>query len=56
MHIEKKICFVGGFIWNRKFLDFLNFVDFNIVEILTKNIFEYFRDLHHFSLGDVWVR
>ena len=50
------LCFVGGFIWNRKFLEFLNLVDFNIVEIFTKNIFEYFRDLHHFSLGDVWVR
>lgn len=50
------LCFVGGLIWNRKFLDFLNFVDFNIVEIFTKNLFEYFSDLHHFSLGDVWVR
>ena len=50
------LCFVGGLIGNKKFLDFLRLIDFNTVEIFTKNIFEYFRDLHHFSLGDVWVR
>ena len=47
------LCFIGGVIGNRRFLDFLRLVDFNTMEILTKNVFEYFSDLHHFSLSEV---
>ena len=50
------LCFIGGVIGNRKFLDFLRLVDFNTMEILTKNVFEYFSDLHHFSLSEVLRR
>lgn len=50
------LCFIGGVIGNRKFLDFLRFVDFTTMEILTKNVFEYFSDLHHFSLSEVLRR
>ncbi len=50
------LCFIGGVIGNRKFLDFLRFVDFSTMEILTKNVFEYFSDLHHFSLSEVLRR
>lgn len=50
------LCFIGGAIGNRKFLDFLRLVDFNTMEILTKNVFEYFSDLHHFSLSEVLRR
>lgn len=50
------LCFIGGVIGNRKFLDFLRLVDFNTMEILTKNVFEYFSDLHHFSLSEVLGR
>ena len=47
------LCFIGGVIGNRKFLDFLRLIDFSTMEILTKNVFEYFSDLHHFSLSEV---
>lgn len=47
------LCLFGGIIGNKKFLDFLNFVDFNTIEILTSNVFDYFSDLHHFSLSEV---
>ena len=50
------LCFIGGVIGNRKFLDFLRLVDFNTMEILTRNVFEYFSDLHHFSLSEVLRR
>ena len=50
------LCFIGGVIGNRRFLDFLRLVDFNTMEILTKNVFEYFSDLHHFSLSEVLRR
>ena len=50
------LCFIGGVIGNRKFLDFLRLIDFNTMEILTKNVFEYFSDLHHFSLSEVLRR
>ena len=50
------LCFIGGVIGNRKFLDFLRLVDFNTMEILTKNVFEYVSDLHHFSLSEVLRR
>jgi oligosaccharide repeat unit polymerase wzy len=47
------LCFIGGVIGNRRFLDFLRLIDFTTMEILTKNVFEYFSDLHHFSLSEV---
>lgn len=47
------LCLFGGIIGNKKFLEFLNFVDFNTIEILTSNVFDYFSDLHHFSLSEV---
>ena len=50
------LCFIGGVIGNRRFLDFLRLVDFNTMEILTKNVFDYFSDLHHFSLSEVLRR
>lgn len=50
------LCFIGGVIGNRKFLDFLRLIDFSTMEILTKNVFEYFSDLHHFSLSEVLRR
>ena len=50
------LCFIGGVIGNRRFLDFLRLIDFNTMEILTKNVFEYFSDLHHFSLSEVLRR
>ena len=47
------LCFIGGVVWNKKFIDFLLLIDYDIVEIFTKNIFEYFSDLHQFSLSEV---
>ena len=47
------LCFVGTLIWNRNFLEFLRLLDYNFIEILTKNIYEYFSDLHRFSLSEV---
>jgi len=47
------LCFVGTIIWNRNFLEFLRLLDYNFIEILTKNVYEYFSDLHQFSLSEV---
>ena len=47
------LCFVGTLIWNRNFLEFLRLLDYNFIEILTKNVYEYFSDLHQFSLSEV---
>jgi len=47
------LCLIGGVIGNKRFLDFLRLIDFTTMEILTKNVFEYFSDLHHFSLSEV---
>ena len=52
-YIVLSLCFIGGMIGNKKFFDFLRFVDFNTFDILTKNVFEYFSDLHHFSINEV---
>ena len=52
-YIVLSLCFIGGIIGNKKFFDFLRFVDFNTFDILTKNVFEYFSDLHHFSINEV---
>ena len=49
-------CFIGGIIWNRRFIDFLLLIDYDMVEIITKNVFEYFSDLHQFSLSEVTRR
>ena len=47
------LCFGGTLIWNRNFLEFLRLLDYNFIEILTKNVYEYFSDLHQFSLSEV---
>ena len=47
------LCFIGTIIWNRNFLEFLRLLDYNFIEILTKNVYEYFSDLHQFSLSEV---
>ena len=47
------LCLVSGIIWNKKVIDFLTFIDYNTVDILTNNVFEYFSDLHQFSLSEV---
>ena len=50
------LCFIGGIISNRRIFEFLRLIDFNTMEILTKNVFDYFSDLHHFSLSEVLRR
>ena len=47
------LCFVGPLIWNKNFFEFLRLLDYNFIEILTKNVYEYFSDLHQFSLSEV---
>ena len=47
------LCFVGTLIWNKNFFEFLRLLDYNFIEILTKNVYEYFSDLHQFSLSEV---
>ena len=47
------LCFGGTVIWNRNFLEFLRLLDYSFIEILTKNVYEYFSDLHQFSLSEV---